>query len=386
MSLLVYVLSIFMVVVFLRGSSTFAEEQQHNILRVSAETEVRQNEEFLTTLEVSNESDSPILVINHVNEYDIDLKKTQESNTDTIQSIQKIEDGIELQLQNISSQQMKNILIYGSFTSTGEKKQAFFFKDEEQLGQKISWMVSPKTKDENTGESTTNSKSSEEKSYTNESKSELSSIDDGLIPIEPFVSKPDNFDWTKLDNDGIDLSGFTEQTTNTPVKLSGGAFDTAQRTYFMFFGHVGKGNTYNNDTETFAKVGSVNAELGEYKNIMSPVMIGAKKTTGTVQLFGYDYDSTIEGASSNRFDIGRLDESGTKIIESSSVWDSPIPRGEYIEKLYTKDNEVVAYGFKIVDSLDSTQTRCIHFSGEGGEKKIETQITICIYRTVSISC
>lgn len=92
-----------------------------------------------------------------------------------------------------------------------------------------------KNKDENTGESTTNSKSSEEKSYTNESKSELSSIDDGLIPIEPSVSKPDNFDWTKLDNDGIDLSGFTEQTTNTPVKLSGGAFDTAQRTYFMFF-------------------------------------------------------------------------------------------------------------------------------------------------------
>lgn len=51
-----------------------------------------------------------------------------------------------------------------------------------------------------------------------------------------------------------------------------------------FFGHVGKGNTYNNDTETFAKVGSVNAELGEYKNIMSPVMIGAKKLQ---ELFNY---------------------------------------------------------------------------------------------------
>lgn len=175
-----------------------------------------------------------------------------------------------------------------------------------------------------------------------------------------------NFDWRKLDkdsegNDNIDITTFTKVDKNTPVKLTGGAFEKSHRRYYLFFGHVGAGtnpNRYDLDTHTFNAVGNMLAKLGPEQELplLGPVMIGVKEEAGTgkQQVFGYDYNYTASGVgnSGSNFDIGDAQYnaiSDTWQITRSGYTSSSLlttqRRDNYILEQYVKSNEIVSYGY-----------------------------------------
>ncbi|HGV8438613.1 TPA: isopeptide-forming domain-containing fimbrial protein [Enterococcus faecium] len=300
----------------------FAAEETTQALSISSEPTVKKGEEFVTTIDLISETEDSVLTIDTAEGYSLNSQKTQEEHPDLIKEIRTEGQQIFIQLQQLTSKQSKQLSIYGSFSNEGEMKQQFYIDGDKNASQEFTWSVT--TSDEEMG------------------------ISSGAMPVNPSLSIPENFDWTKLDDDGIDLSKFTEQDKNTPVKLTGGVFDTQQRNYYMFFGHVGKANTYNNDTDTFKKAGNMNAKIGpdNMAPIMSPMMIGTKKTSGNVSVFGYDYNygtALDAGQTSSKFDIGQLDETGTYIAKSNRV--AILSQYERLMKLYTKENEILAYGF-----------------------------------------
>ncbi|EGO9937515.1 isopeptide-forming domain-containing fimbrial protein [Enterococcus faecium] len=307
----------------------FAAEETTQELSISSEPTVKKGEEFVTTIDLISENEETVLTIDTADGYSLNSQKTQEENPDLIKEIRTEEQQIFIQLQQLTPKQRKQLSIYGSFSNEGEMKQQFYINGSKDDSQEYTWTVS-----------------------TSDEEMDISS---GDMPVSPsFIDVPKDFDWTKLNPDNLDLSGYTEQTANVPLKLTGGAFDTQQRNYYMFFGHVGKANTYNNDTDTFKTAGNMNAKIGpdNVAPIMSPMMIGTKKTSGTVSVFGYDYlynpttsadPALTAGDTASKFDIGKLDETGTTIIESNRA--DNIARYERIIKLYTKENEILAYGF-----------------------------------------
>ncbi|ALS02571.1 hypothetical protein ATZ33_14645 [Enterococcus silesiacus] len=175
-----------------------------------------------------------------------------------------------------------------------------------------------------------------------------------------------NFDWRKLDkdaqgNDNIDLSTFTKVDKNTPVKLTGGAFEKSRRRYYLFFGHVGAGSNpvkYDLDTKSFNVAGNMLATLGPSQElpILGPVMIGVKEEAGTgkQQVFGYDYNyaNNSVGSSGSNFDIGDAQynalSSSWQVTRSGYTSNSMISnqrRDNYILEQYVKANEIVSYGY-----------------------------------------
>lgn len=162
-----------------------------------------------------------------------------------------------------------------------------------------------------------------------------------------------SFDWNLLNDDGLDLSTFKQVSENTPVKLTGGAFDKSARTYYMFFGHVGKGNNFNYTTQTFNKAGNVYAPLGRNSGmpLLAPGMIGVKKNTGaatSTKVFGYDYsfEVTADNQTGANFDIGEM-TSPSGPIERSGYEDKILgsKSNTWIISQYVKENEIIAYGF-----------------------------------------
>ncbi|OTO49847.1 isopeptide-forming domain-containing fimbrial protein [Enterococcus faecium] len=306
----------------------FAAEETTQALSISSEPTVKKGEEFVTTIDLISETEDSVLTIDTAEGYSLNSQKTQEEHPDLIKEIRTEGQQIFIQLQQLTPKQRKQLSIYGSFSNEGEMKQQFYINGSKDDSQEYTWTVS-----------------------TSDEEMDISS---GDMPVSPsFIDVPKDFDWTKLNPDNLDLSGYTEQTANVPLKLTGGAFDTQQRNYYMFFGHVGKANTYNNDTDTFKTAGNMNAKIGpdNVAPIMSPMMIGTKKTSGNVSVFGYDFQynsataatALAAGQTASKFDIGKLDETGTTIIESNRV--DTIARYERIIKLYTKENEILAYGF-----------------------------------------
>ncbi|EGO8275979.1 hypothetical protein E3441_002459 [Enterococcus faecalis] len=170
---------------------------------------------------------------------------------------------------------------------------------------------------------------------------------------ERATTLPD-FNWNLLNTDGTDLSTFTEVSVNTPVELSGGVFDQKMRKYFMFFGHVGKANTFDFVTNDFNTGGNIYAKLSQNHSdnmpLLSPMMIGVKKNTDGEKkqsVFGYDYDYNNivrRGAASSNIDIGEVENN--KIVSSGTVPGTvdylPI---NYMVKQYTKKNEIISYGY-----------------------------------------
>ncbi len=264
------------------------------------------------------------------------------------------------------------IKISGNFTEAGEHHLFVQINDKKE---DVTFVVQTQTVTSTTVESTSSSEvisASENSEITVSSKNSSESEDTiGDISSESTevsteqtpksttpATPPTNFDWSKLDVDEVDLTTFTEQTKNVPTLLTGGVFDKAQRNYYLFFGHVSNQNYYNTSSKKFETYGNMNVPLGSDSKIpiMSPGIIGVKKNVGTlkkVNVFGYDYQYEVpdsgagllkdHGLSSSRFDIGELDSNGSQIKESNYVsWNTDL---ECMNKLYTKNNEIIAYGF-----------------------------------------
>lgn len=302
----------------------FAAEETTQALAISSEPTVKKGEEFVTTIDLISENEETVLTIDTAEGYSLNSQKTQEENPNLIKEIRTEGQQLFIQLQKLTPKQRKQLSIYGGFSNEGEMKQQFYIDGDKNVSQEFTWSVT--TSDEEMG------------------------ISSGAMPVNPSLSIPENFDWTKLDDDGIDLSKFTEQDKNTPVKLTGGEFDNQLRTYYMYFGHINTHATYNNDDGTFGGQTSINTPLATGNTasipIMSPGMIGTKNTTGKVKVFGYDFNYGGGNSPSAKFDIGTLDDTGSKIIKSNAVDNTG---RDFIDnkiiKLFTRENEIVAYGF-----------------------------------------
>lgn len=168
------------------------------------------------------------------------------------------------------------------------------------------------------------------------------------LSIDEPGSLPTDYDWTKLNTDGVDLSTFEEVDKNTPVKLTGGVFDERKRDYYMFFGHVGASNKYTYATNTFNAIGNMYAPLGTTTNLplLAPMMIGVKKQTDvaskSIPILGYDYNYSTSSAGET--------EATFNISNSSNLPTGEISRQvsegkTYIIKQYVKKNEIISYGF-----------------------------------------
>lgn len=360
--------------VFLGTINLFATEQTANLLQIESEKNVKLNEVFSTVLTMTSHKKDAVIVIDTNDNYILNEEKTKENNQETIKSIQidKTHKKIVFQLQNVSDTEDTKIAIYGQFTKEGEQSQRFYLENEGEDAQDYIWNV---IASESTLQETTSSQQSESEPATEESEKisqndsqsttqkESSESTDDSISIKAGVPFPDSFDWDKLNTDGIDLSGFTEQTKNVPVKLSGGAFDKSQRNYHMFFGHVGQQNEYDNATNTFKTVGNVNAQIGKSQGLplMSPMVIGTNKTNGNVKVIGYDYNNNDNavGVSASTIDIGQLDSKGSTIVKSDSLV-TRFTHKERIMKLYTKENEILAYGFILREGpKENVDTECM---------------------------
>lgn len=348
---------IFLGLIF-RATDFSAAEETRNSITVASEKEVQVNQEFATEISFSDESEDELLIIDSDSGYQINDKKTKEENKEVIDNINIDNKKIFLKLKKFSDKHVIKISVYGSFLIEGQLKQRIYLSNSEIENQEYIWTVKNTVNSMDVGEiNPTSTVESTDDFNTVKSTNASFETSDTVGKAEnkkteintTSLTVPEGFDWTKLDseNENINLSTFTEQTENVPVKLSGGAFDKTERNYFLFFGHVGSGNTYNNDTGEFSKVGNVRAKLGEGSktSIVSPGMIGAKKGSESVKVFGYDfnYNDSSLGSSGSNFDFGVLNDSGTEIVESNRKGTQS--QYEQIMKLYTKDNEILAYGF-----------------------------------------
>lgn len=342
-----------------------AEEDSKDNFEVSSDETVKQNEDFVTNITFRKKEYSPVIIIDNSANYVLNVEKTKNENEDLIKDIE-ITDKINIVLNEIKDTEKKELSVYGKYTNVGTMSKRFYFIDDYENEKKFTWNVissisTPEDVDSST--ESTIKESAVQESSSSESTMKESAVQQSAVqqssPTEKeiedkspetqssyaTVSYPDNFDWSKLNNDGVNLSEYTEQDSNVPVRLSGGAFDNGARNYYLFFGHVGNTTTYDNSTDTFRRGGNMNAPLGKGLPLMSPMVIGTKKSTGTVKVFAYDYDfaDNTKGATSSVIDIGLLDQDNSKIIESNYVNNTATYQS--IEKLYTKDNNIIAYGF-----------------------------------------
>lgn len=358
------------------GISTNAKELaiRESTLRTEQEEKVELRQ--LTDLIVHSDDHSKELMIVSDSGYQLDIEKTMQQNRLMIEGIQQeaAEQAWRVKLKEEHSSD-EEIIIIGQFIVSGEQMLTVKNSQDEES---LTYIVSEENKKEMTEEAPTTSsdtvlEDTENYSPLNQAEqTEEAFIGPKLVEskatIQPRATTPDpNFDWNKLNTDGLDLSTFTEVTKNTPVKLTGGAFDNKDRTYYLFFGHTAKANTYTYATQTFNKVGNMYASLGRFNDgpLMSPMMIGVKKQVGqetSTIVFNYDYHYEYTGSyitASAGFDIGELTADGTigkSRTRSESINSVPRDAGApRILKQYIKDNEIVSYGYIQVANTNGTQ-------------------------------
>ncbi|WP_271494610.1 hypothetical protein [Enterococcus sp. 5H] len=315
------------------SENAFAKDQSFKLIADEA-IQVGRTANF--SIETTTPTDN-LLTINYPESFRLDEEKFATDNQNTLEAIKHDLEKHQLSFK-VNNKKNQAILFSGEFQEIGTQKLTVASGEEkEQFSLEVQAAeVSPPLLDD-----------------------ALSTDDNAKADTLP------SFDWNLLNDDGLDLSTFKQVSENTPVKLTGGAFDKSARNYYMFFGHVGKDNTYNYSSQIFNKTGNMYATLGRTSllPLLSPGMIGVKKNTGTAsstKIFGYDYDYESSGVGNTgaNFDIGEMNSTSGSILKSGyrSVYDGENkPTSTWIISQYVKENEIVAYGFlkKDVTSGDS---------------------------------
>ncbi|ALS02840.1 hypothetical protein ATZ33_16090 [Enterococcus silesiacus] len=285
------------------------------------------------------------LTLQYPKSFQLEEEKFKQENSDKVQNIEV--DSRQHQLSfMLKNKNTTEIVFSGEFLEQGEQKLTVYAGvEKEQLLISVQGATAESTSDQVKSSNVLKTTSTEE--MTTRSLS-----DNTLEAVQPRADILPSFDWNLLNTDGTDLSTYEQVSVNTPVKLTGSAFDQQQRDYYMFFGHVGKMNTYKYDTG-FNTQGNMYAPLGEKSMLplLSPMMIGVKKQVAaetSTGLFGYDYsytDSNVGGSGAN-FDIGEID-SQTGTISKAGITD-PVNLSvskTWIISQYVKENEILSYGF-----------------------------------------
>ncbi|MFD2308019.1 WxL domain-containing protein [Enterococcus termitis] len=292
-----------------------------------------------------NSMEESIITVHYPKSFQLEEEKFRQENSDKVQNIEVDSKKQQLSFM-LKNKEVKEILFSGRFLEKGEQQIAVQLgKEKEQL------IISVEESDEKSSSDKTDSSTLEQTISTQEKALESSS-DQPLVEKQPKVDTLPSFDWNLLNKDGLDLSSFEKVSVNTPVKLTGGVFDKQQREYYMFFGHIGRLNTYTYATDRFEKQGNMHATLGEKASLplLAPMMIGVKKQTAEsgkiAGVFGYDYNfgETTWGSNGANFDIGEISSESKSIMKSGVASDGPETK-TWIISQYVKENEIVSYGY-----------------------------------------